>query len=314
VVIPAYNYGRFLPDALGSVVHQSVDDLELIVVDDGSTDDTATVLAGWSDPRLTVIRQANAGIMAARQAGLAMARGRYLAFLDADDLWHPTYLSRQLAVLESERSVGFCFTDFVRTSEGLELAESQFDHAPGLRRLPTRTVAADAQARIIDGDAFAALAPLAEMPGWLQATVFRREVVEGLRIRPEVTRGEDLYLMLQAYVRARVAFIDETLVEVRRHGGNSYLSSDEVRAGILEVVQLILDDIPLSRDQRSILRHRVGAEYLRRGWRYFWGHRPREAGSYYMKALAWPGTRASALGHLAALPLLPLLPHKEPPF
>jgi glycosyltransferase involved in cell wall biosynthesis len=314
VVIPTYNYGRFLPDALRSVAAQGIDDLEIIVVDDGSTDHTPSILAQWPDARLRPIRRENGGIMAARATGLAAVRGRFVAFLDADDLWRPGYLLRQLGVLAAEPDVGFCFTDFVRTSDGVELPESQFDHVPGFRDLPARAVSGQANAKALLDDAFPALAPLPDLPGWLQATVIRSEHVHHLRTRPGVTHGEDLYLMLQLYSRTRAAYIDQPLVEVRRHGGNSYGSTDEIREGVLEVVQLALEDFPLSARDQAVLRRRIGAEYLRRGWRHFWGHQPAAAAQYYRRAMAWPGTQVSALGHLAALPLLPLLPKREPKF
>jgi glycosyltransferase involved in cell wall biosynthesis len=88
VIIPTYNRAAVLPDAIESVFGQSVGDLELIVVDDGSTDDTAAILAKYGG-RLTVVRQSNAGAAAARNRGLDIARGRYLAFLDSDDAWAP---------------------------------------------------------------------------------------------------------------------------------------------------------------------------------------------------------------------------------
>jgi hypothetical protein len=88
VIIPTYNRAAVLPDAIESVFAQSDGDLELIVVDDGSTDDTAAILERYRG-RLTVVRQPNAGAAAARNRGLDVATGRYLAFLDSDDAWAP---------------------------------------------------------------------------------------------------------------------------------------------------------------------------------------------------------------------------------
>ena len=315
VIVPTYNYGRFLPDALRSIANQGCSDLEIIVIDDGSTDDTPDILAHWTDPRLITVRQPNSGIIATRSVGLRLARGRYIAWLDADDMWRPTYLERQLAVLESEPEAGYSFADFVRSVNGRILAETQFDHVPGFRSLPSRPVPADPRARVVMADAFAALTPFRDMPGWLQASVFRREVFTRVQIRDDVTQGEDLYVMLQVYARAgRVAYIDEPLVELRRHGANSYNNSDQIRVGILSVVQRALDDFDLTPAQQDVLRRRVGSEYLSRGWRHFWAHEPADAVHYYSRALAWPGTSVGALSHLAMLPILPLLPRREPAF
>jgi len=97
VVIPAYNAGRTITAALASVFAQTYRDFEVIVVDDGSTDDTPRRLADWADYRVVVVRQPNSGPAHARNEAIARARGRLVAFLDADDIWLPRKLERQVA-------------------------------------------------------------------------------------------------------------------------------------------------------------------------------------------------------------------------
>ena len=103
VLIPAYNAQATLLQTLQSVERQSFGDLEVIVVDDGSRDDTARIAADFAarDARFRLVRQANAGAAAARNAALALARGAWIAPLDADDLWHPDKLARQVQCLKS---------------------------------------------------------------------------------------------------------------------------------------------------------------------------------------------------------------------
>lgn len=115
VVMPAYNAARTVAAAIESVRAQAIDELELIVVDDGSTDATPTVLAGLSMPRLQVLRQPNAGPSAARNRAIDAARGRYLAFLDADDVWLPGKLQAQCQALadDARASVAYGWVDFV---------------------------------------------------------------------------------------------------------------------------------------------------------------------------------------------------------
>jgi glycosyltransferase involved in cell wall biosynthesis len=96
VVIPAYNAARFLPRCLGSVFAQTLKPEEVIVVDDGSTDDTAAVAAGLG---ARVISQPNGGIAASRNTGIRNTSGEWIAFLDADDMWAPTKLERQAACI-----------------------------------------------------------------------------------------------------------------------------------------------------------------------------------------------------------------------
>jgi glycosyltransferase involved in cell wall biosynthesis len=105
VIIPTYNYGRFIGDALESACAQTYTHTELIVVDDGSTDDTAARLAPFG-ARVRYLYQSNAGPAAARNTGIRAARGAYLAFLDADDVWLPRKLERQLDALSRGEGAG----------------------------------------------------------------------------------------------------------------------------------------------------------------------------------------------------------------
>ncbi|MGH2997612.1 MAG: glycosyltransferase family A protein, partial [Gaiellaceae bacterium] len=100
-----YNRAPFLVGALASAFAQTYDDLEVLVVDDGSTDETEAVLAPYAD-RIRVVRQENAGRSAARNTAVREARGRYISFLDSDDRWEPDKLERQVPVLEASLHVG----------------------------------------------------------------------------------------------------------------------------------------------------------------------------------------------------------------
>jgi glycosyltransferase involved in cell wall biosynthesis len=114
IIIPCYNYARFLPDALASVLAQTFTDWELIVVDDGSTDATLAtarqLMAQHPDRRIQVFQQPNSGPAAARNTGAARANGTYLLFLDADDMLAPTLLERTVAILCEQPAVGFVYT------------------------------------------------------------------------------------------------------------------------------------------------------------------------------------------------------------
>jgi len=109
VIIPAYNSGPLVEEAIGSALAQTRPPAEVVVINDGSTDDTAERLARFGPP-VRVIRQANGGVSAARNRGLAAATGAFVAFLDADDVWHPDKLRRQLEAFAKRPELGLLGT------------------------------------------------------------------------------------------------------------------------------------------------------------------------------------------------------------
>jgi glycosyltransferase involved in cell wall biosynthesis len=110
LVIATFNHARLLGDAIDSALAQTLGGVDVIVVDDGSTDDTPTVLARYAG-RIRVLRQPNRGLAAARNTGLAAARSTYVAFLDADDVMAPAKLAEQVAVLERAPTIGWTYCD-----------------------------------------------------------------------------------------------------------------------------------------------------------------------------------------------------------
>jgi glycosyltransferase involved in cell wall biosynthesis len=110
VVIPTYNRARYVTKAIESVLAQSYTSFEIIVVDDGSTDDTQAVLQPYAN-RIRIISQKNSGPGAARNAGIQAARGRWIAFLDSDDEWSPEKLAAQIADLEQHPDLVAHFTN-----------------------------------------------------------------------------------------------------------------------------------------------------------------------------------------------------------
>jgi glycosyltransferase involved in cell wall biosynthesis len=127
VVIPAYNAERFIRQTIESVLAQTLSNVEVIVIDDGSTDGTQAVLDTFSDPRLTVLRQENRGVSAARNTGLAIARAPYIFFLDADDILLRNALYRMAKILDENPQRVACFAHHVRITEaGRELSTRSY--------------------------------------------------------------------------------------------------------------------------------------------------------------------------------------------
>ncbi|KKD39484.1 glycosyltransferase family 2 protein [Limnoraphis robusta] len=115
IIIPVYNGATTIQATIDSVLAQTFSDFELIIVDDGSTDDTLKIISQYGDPRIQVVSSSHAGAAATRNRGLKQASGEYIAFLDADDLWTPDKLEAQLNALQThlEAAVAYSWTDFI---------------------------------------------------------------------------------------------------------------------------------------------------------------------------------------------------------
>lgn len=122
--ITTYNRARYLPNAIEGILAQGVDDFELLVVDDGSTDDTELVIAQYGD-RLRYVRQENQGRAAARNRAAQLARGEFLAFCDSDDVWYPDRLERQLESIDGLPRVGLVHGHVDLIGEGGHLLEEE---------------------------------------------------------------------------------------------------------------------------------------------------------------------------------------------
>jgi len=110
VIIPAYKAITYLPETMEDVLSQTFDNFEVIVVNDGSTDETEQWVSQIADSRVKLISQENRGLAGARNTGINHARGKFIAFLDADDLWEPTKLEKQVRILEENSEVGLVYT------------------------------------------------------------------------------------------------------------------------------------------------------------------------------------------------------------
>jgi glycosyltransferase involved in cell wall biosynthesis len=123
-----FNGERYLAEAIESILNQTYRRLEIIVVDDGSTDETAAVAARYGD-RIRYVRQDNGGAPTARNLGLSLVAGEFIAFLDSDDLWHPEKLQRQMACFQARADLDLCVTHLQRFwVPVLEAEQKRFQH------------------------------------------------------------------------------------------------------------------------------------------------------------------------------------------
>lgn len=127
VIIPTYNRGGMIRDAIASVLNQDFKDFELIVIDDGSTDDTPAILETFGRA-IRIVRQANRGVSAARNQGIALASGKLLTFLDSDDLWLPQKLARQVHFFNTNADALICQTEEIWIRNGVRVNPKKRHH------------------------------------------------------------------------------------------------------------------------------------------------------------------------------------------
>jgi glycosyltransferase involved in cell wall biosynthesis len=206
IVIPSYNYAHFLREAIDSALGQTYPPLEVIVVDDGSTDATPEVLASYGE-RIRVIRQQNQGVARARNAGIAVARGEYVAFLDADDVWHPRNLELQIARFEADPSLGLVHCGIEMFDGGGRTIEvfregKEGDVAADLLRLEPDTIA-------MTGSNLMVPKRIAEELGGFD---------------PALPPSEDWDFCYRVAQRYRIGFVAEVLVRYRIHASAAHMN------------------------------------------------------------------------------------------
>ena len=202
VILPTFDRAALLPRSIASVLQQTDGDLELVVVDDGSGDDTAAVVTACADPRVRYVKlPVNRGLPAARNAGLAVARGAYVAFQDSDDVWHPDKLARQRRVLAAHPDAAVVYSDMRRVrADGSML----YHRSPPIVR-----------GRLVNPDTRYWQSYMLAM----QPVIVRRECLEDERFDERLIRFEDLDLHLRLARRYEFVHMEEPLVDYHESDG-----------------------------------------------------------------------------------------------
>jgi glycosyltransferase involved in cell wall biosynthesis len=270
VVIPNYNYARFLPAAIDSVLAQTFTDLEVLVVDDGSTDDSLEVLRSYGD-RIRWIVQKNAGQSAARNRGLAESRGRFIALLDADDVWLPTKLERQMALFENRPDVGIVYCGFWAADASLQPFEPVL---PMYRGEVLEQFAMEAGAVVRGGESTA---------------VIRKECFdEAGGFDPELSIGAGWDLYRRVCGRYQIDAVTEPLALYRIHGTNASRAADVYAHDVRVRLKKMFGD-PNALRVRRYRRRSYAKSYLAIGGTYFHANRPWRAFLYAARSICvWP--------------------------
>jgi glycosyltransferase involved in cell wall biosynthesis len=262
VIIPTYNCGRFLAACLESVLQQTLPAAEVIVVDDGSTDDTAEVLARYGD-RLTVIESPHAGYAAARNLGLARAHGTWIAFQDADDVALPDRLAFQREWLQAHPDYAALFCNGERMTE-----------AGGHPASPD-TVVTPALARTCSGRPLTAADLFAGYPAYFQgALVARTALLATGDFDATLPVYPDMEYAYRLFRDQRAVFVDRVVFRYRLHTANVTRDRLAGRQDIATILERLAASDPdaVARIGRGRLRrrlarhhHRLGRLHLERG-------------------------------------------------
>lgn len=236
VIIPTYNYARFLPETLDSAFGQTEKDIEVVVVNDGSTDDTASLLASYEDPRLKVVHQENQGLAMARNNGAAASSAPLLVFLDADDLMEPDKIKRQADALDANPDFAVCHHDIWRITEhGNIYDQVKFDwNAP------------------VHGNALHAaciscfLYPFTAM--------IRRRLLDTVGgFNPDFARGEDWDFWFRVALEGHLFyFIDTPLGRYRAHSKGTYSGHGRILDQFRSVARVIREQNRRLKRQRQL--------------------------------------------------------------
>lgn len=253
ICIPSYNYDRFIGDAIRSVLNQTYDDFELIVIDDCSSDESEAVITSFSDCRLRLIKnEENLGITKNWNRCLSHAKGDYICIMGADDVLRPDFLRETINALECNRRIGFvhCSFDFV-DENGLFIGSCRARAGP----------------RVENGLSFFARS-LHGNPVMFSSVLFRKECFATLGTFNEALKyTPDWEMLMRVSLHYDVGYINSPLACYRLHGQNlssSLLRSGELLDEGLQAIDIILDNarsVPLAEVYNWKTRE-VKAEYL----------------------------------------------------
>jgi glycosyltransferase involved in cell wall biosynthesis len=282
VIIPTFNCAALVKEAIESALAQTYRDFEVIVVDDGSDDDTTSVVAQFGSD-IHYLRQTNQGASAARNQGIAMSRGKYIAFLDADDVWKPNKLAEQIPVLERDSSIGLVYSDWAITSENGETKASQLkDLKP-------------ASGYVFDG--------LVQCGFILTSgTVVRRSCLEDVgHFDKTLSIAQDYDLWLRICYRWKIELVNKVLVTKRDRNGN--LSSNLVKTATERIAlfdKALKNFTDMTPATRRLVKNQLAYNHWDVGYYHFDQLSLREARKSFACSLSYQASNARALGYLAA--------------
>jgi glycosyltransferase involved in cell wall biosynthesis len=294
VVIPVYNGARFIPDALASVLGQTHAAHEVIVVNDGSTDNSLRVLKEYGN-RIRIIDQPNAGCGPARNAGTRLATGDFVAFLDMDDYWRADKLEIFDRVVRHSgpHKPTFLFSDFVReTYFTKERLPSNTDLNPWIFEHLELVSASDATYVTGAEEAFRLM--VRGYPIYPSTVVVARSRLNAVPWPEDFELGEDYSFNLLHAAVGPLFYVHQPLCVITRHDSNMSLDERKMAVSDIHILQWALSEDVFSPEKKAAIRSRLGSRLAGLGWGYRRDNRL-EALKCYASAFRYPDARLLAL-------------------
>jgi glycosyltransferase involved in cell wall biosynthesis len=266
IIIPTYNYAAFLPTAIRSCLDQTYKPIEILVVDDGSTDNTKDVIKEFNN-HITYLFQENRGVSAARNRGLELAKGDYITFLDSDDHLTNDSLELRIEILKKHTDIGIVFTSTYSKTWGKE----ELRHRPKIKKP-------------IISDKFYEDLLLRKIPFQTSATLMRSSIAKRFRFPTHLSNAEDIVYFTKIFFSTKGFFLPNPTAVNLRHPGSLRHNVEEIREdGFIEAV---FDD-PFYNGALDRLRKRCTAHrYLELSRRFSLSRETKLAKKYYIKALS----------------------------
>jgi glycosyltransferase involved in cell wall biosynthesis len=311
VIIPTYNCGKYIVQSIESVLKQTYEKIEIIVVDDGSTDDTPLKMSRYRE-NIVYIRQKNQGSSKSRNIGMSHSKGEYIAFLDADDRWHPRKLEMQVRCFQEVHDIGLVFTDFSRIDMEGNILQDRYeqyafavfqDYGLSMDKMfkGKRTIRIDdsgqgnSQQTLYFGDVFYELCKgNFILPS---TTLFKKECIEkiGLQWNEEFRCATDQYYHLHFARHFPVAYLDAVTAEYRMGSGGNLSGNANIPQLIINTVRTLEDiyerDDDFRFSKKVLYKTILGKHYARLAY-------------YYLSELDRANARKYALYSMKYRPLL----------
>ena len=266
VIIPAYNRADMIRGTIDSILSSGLDDFEILVVDDGSTDQTPDVVRSLGSP-IRYLRQDNQGLAAARNNGFAASRGQYVAFLDSDDQWFPGAVPILVRHLDEHKDIPFIFGDASMGSPGTGFVSFvETFGGDAFRNLPSREI--EPGVRRFDREPFFRQLVRRNVV-FLGSLVMRREVMEQVGpFDPYPYGAEDWHFFLRLALRHEYCYCEGLSVAAYlQHSSNMTKDQDRMNAGFCKALERLLEDPELKRMNEPYVRSTISGD-ARFGYAY----------------------------------------------